>query len=239
MSYRFSRLLLALCLLLVPAGASWADPCVVTDNGSGTVELPPAGCAYLSPNQVHEIIRGLPAGTTIKLAPIHTNFICRKLGLCGTPGGILGGEKEIFNSDVILIAQGTGPGPVGNYQRTITLPLAAVETHTAPRTPGAPVQTFATEMFSLVGQISGDPDFDLLRIVAGTNFGYPSPGQTTLTQLDNGDWKVDSVFDVSYEITFQGSPNGIFKGMGGTSRGRTRMSAAAAPDVTTVPGTNK
>jgi len=42
-------------------------PCVVPDNGGGTVTLPPAGCNYLSPSDVHEIINGLPAGTTVQL----------------------------------------------------------------------------------------------------------------------------------------------------------------------------
>src|SRR5206468_3869207 len=45
--------------------------CVVADNGSGTVTLPPAGCEYLSPSDVHQIIAGLPPGATIELGAIH------------------------------------------------------------------------------------------------------------------------------------------------------------------------
>ena len=56
---RWSHAAATLALLLVPALAA-AVPCVVPDNGSGTVDLPPAGCGYLSPADVHMIIDGLP-----------------------------------------------------------------------------------------------------------------------------------------------------------------------------------
>ena len=64
----------------------------------------------------------------------------------------------------------------------------------------------------LQGQIPpGDPDFDLLRITAGSGFGYPSPGHTTLT-LAPGGWAVDSFFDISYRIDYIGHPGGPFGG---------------------------
>ena len=52
------------------------------------------------------------AGTTIELAPIHTDFICRKQGNpdhCGMPGGgFPGGEVELFDSVLHLQLTGTG-----------------------------------------------------------------------------------------------------------------------------------
>ena len=63
---RTAALVAVIGLALALAGAASADPCVVTDNGSGTVTLPPAGCEYLSPTDVHMIIDGLPPGTTIR-----------------------------------------------------------------------------------------------------------------------------------------------------------------------------
>lgn len=69
------------------------------------------------------------------------------------------------------------------------------------------------------GQVSGDPDFDLLRITAGTSFGLPSPGQTTLTDLGGGNWFVDSFFDITYRIDFIGAPGGILAGMSGSTTG--------------------
>jgi len=67
------------------------------------------------------------------------------------------------------------------------------ETHKAPRTPGAPIQSFDTNMFRVFAQLPpGDADFDLRRITAGTDFGMSSPGHTTRTQWPGGTWAVDS-----------------------------------------------
>ena len=46
----------------------------VTDNGDGTVDLPPTGCPYLSPDDVHMIINGLPPDTTINVGLEHAQF---------------------------------------------------------------------------------------------------------------------------------------------------------------------
>src|SRR5947207_62930 len=130
-----------LCLMLL-TGPAWAQGCSVPDDGSGTASLPPAGCAYLSPNEVHMIINGLPVGTTIRLAPIHQDFICRSPipgSHCGTPGGALGGETESFGSMIHLDMKGTGM--FSGYHRIINLPLNC-QTSTAPRTPHAGVQSF-------------------------------------------------------------------------------------------------
>ena len=65
--------------------------------------LPPQGCEYLSPDEVHVIVDGLPIGATIELAPIHKDFICDPgygglctiplpPGTCEGPGGGLGGN---------------------------------------------------------------------------------------------------------------------------------------------------
>ncbi len=249
------------CRAVLPAGGGpggepdggprGPNPCVVPDNGGGTVTLPPAGCAYLSPDEVHMIIDGLPPGTTIEFAPIHQEFICRgqqPTGVCSfpvpipgvdcdQPGGSLGGQQEC--SDSILQASLTGTGALAGFNRTIIVPLI-FETHTAPRTPGNPVQSFDTEMFRMRGQIFGDPDFDLLRVTSGTDFGLPSPGHTTLTQLPNGDWAVDSFFDITYRIEFVGAAGGPLAGMSGTTTGTIRMqTGGGAPTCEGVcpPGT--
>ncbi len=198
------------------------DPCVAPDDGSGTVVLPPEGCDYLSPEEVHMIIDGLPAGTTIELDPRHTAFICK--GNCAQPGGSFpGGQQENFESTLVLQLEGTDT--LGNFRRTLRVP-AAVETHTGPRTPGEPVQSFPTDMFSLLGTLpAGDPDFDQLVVTAGTGNGLPSPGQTILERLPSGDFQVDSFFDIEYRIDFVGAPGGVLDGMSGSTTSVVRVTA--------------
>jgi hypothetical protein len=88
------------------------------------------------------------------------------------------------------------------------------------------VQSFDTEMFMLQGQIGGDPDFDLLRVTAGSGFGLPSPGHTTLTRIGQpgSPYAVDSFFDVFYRIDFIGAPGSQLAGMSGSTTGTIRMS---------------
>jgi len=241
-------------LVTPPAGnvaAGGPNGCIVPDNGGGTVTLPPAGCDYLSPDEVHEIINGLPPDTTIELAAIHKDFICNRqpgaAGVCSFTdlvdckevGGSLGGEKECSDSTLELTMTGKCTGdvnPLCTYNRTLSLPVS-FETHVGPRTPGNPVQSFDTDMFMLQGQTGiqvgiGDPDFDLLKITAGSGFGMlPSPGHTTLTRLPGGSWAVDSFFDVFYEIEFVGTTTNtaspFFNMPGGSTTGTIRMATTA------------
>jgi hypothetical protein len=213
----------ALAGVLLATPFAHAVICIVPDNGSGTAQMPPqCFSGYLSPAQVHMIVNGLPPGTTILADTTHRDFF----NVTSGPGGNLGGEAEQFSSFAGINLQGTGA--LSGFNRSVGFQLQC-QTHIGPRTLGAPVQSFATDFFGMQGQLPpGDPDFDLLRITAGSAFGMPSPGHTTLTRQPGGNWAVDSFFDITYRIDFIGHPGGALGGMSGSTTGTIRMSTGEA-----------
>lgn len=222
--------------LVLAAGAAHAasqkPPCKVVDDGSGTVELPPDNCGYISPEDFHKIdLSGIGPNTQILLDPSHNFFICGRED-CSTPGGTLGGEVELFGSR--LTFRLTGTGALSGWSRTISVP-ANCETHTGPRQVGARVQSFPTAMYRLEGVLTGDPDFEYLHIRAGEAFGLHSPGKTTLTLQSDGTYLVDSTFSMTYTIDFRGTPDGALGGYEGASTGTVVMEAAASSDADTPP----
>ncbi len=142
--------------------------CIAPDNGLGTADLP-ALCSYVALLDGMRIIDGLPPGTTIEIDPVLTGFG----GIIRTPGGALGGEILQFNASLLMQLQGTGT--LLGFSRNVNIPVT-VEIHNGPRIPATSPQSFPSELRKLQGQILGDPDFDLLRITAGNDFGMPSPG---------------------------------------------------------------
>jgi hypothetical protein len=226
--------------------AAGTNPCDVVDNGTGTAALPPAGCEYITRGEVLEIKNGLPPGATIELESIHKNFVCGNQlatcsvalapGTCEAPGGSLGGNVECFQSEFLLSIRGTGA--LAGFSRTISLPMD-VEAHTGPRNPGDPLQSFSSQMMRFQGEIFGDPDFCTFRIRAGDNLGLPSPGSKLLSDNGDGTFEVDSFFDITYEIDFQGCPGSILEGLGGTTTGAARLETGDPANETppvAVPG---
>jgi len=209
--HRQLRHLLVPALVLALAGPA-AAACSVPDNGTGTIDLPPA-CpdGWEGPMA---IVDGLPVGSTISVAGALNDFS----GASEVAGGTLAGQLQSFGGNLHMAL--TGTGSLAGFNRLVALPCT-IETHSAPRTPGDPVQSFDTVLFMMQGQITGDPDFDLLRVTAGGGFGMPSPGHTTLTRegAAGTPFDVDSFFDITYRIDFVGAPGGSLGGMSGSTTG--------------------
>jgi len=215
-----------------------SQPCEIPDNGTGTITLPPIGCDYYPPDEVYMIIEGLPPGTTIELDGPLTDFICCPScplcsmplppGECEMPGGSLGGHGDCFESTLDLTVIGTGE--LTGFTRSIAIPVFC-EVHTGPRTPGDPVQTFPIRMYRMQGELFGDPDFCTFSITAGLDYGLPCPGQTTLTELPSGDFAVDSFFDITYQIEFEGCVGSQLEGYMGTTTATIRIETERLPAV--------
>jgi hypothetical protein len=226
-------LLLALALVLAVPSADARVRAVAAENGSGTTDHPPyAPLGYQSPDEISIIVNGLPGGSQL----IGRLSVEPSAPGAWVPGGSLGGRRQVFGGRVHVRLVGTGA--LAGYVRTVTMPINTGETHTAPIVTMGTTQQIATDLFMLQSQIIGDPDFDLLRITGGTNFGLPSPGGTRLDLLPSGDWHVDSFFDITYRVDFVGAPGGPFAGMSGSTVQQTRLQEGrsirdlcVAPDI--------
>ncbi|MFW9817842.1 MAG: hypothetical protein ACFFEW_18145, partial [Candidatus Thorarchaeota archaeon] len=212
----------ALCHVDITSGGG--NPCVVPDNGTGTADLPPVGCEYVDPYADWMIIDGLPEGTTIEMDGILMDFVNITTG----SGGSLGGEYQQYDATLDLTVSGTGD--LAGFNRHLAVPVT-LETHSAPRTPGDPVQSFATVIYQMQGQLFGDPDFCELIVRAGNNLGLPGPGHTTLSELAGGDFAVESFFDVTYQIEFDGCPGSLLQDYSGITTATIRIKMGAEPPL--------
>ncbi|TPW16720.1 MAG: hypothetical protein FD129_645 [bacterium] len=225
---RFTRLLphsalpiFCLFLAAVPTARAQVDEacCVAPDNGGGTALLPAplgdGGCIYFGTT---EIVDGLPVGTTIQIDASYGAFS----NVVEVAGGSLGGTVSDF--DAVFTMSMTGTGTLLGFNRFIAIPLNNGNNRISwsPRMPFAPVQNVLGDLERLSGQVLGDPDFDLLRITGGTNFGMSTPGQAQLV-TSAGDWAVSSFFDVFHRIDFVGAPAGSLAGRSGSTTRQRRF----------------
>jgi hypothetical protein len=190
---------------LVLASAAQAAPIYVVDDGTPNhIALPPGDYAGTS---------GAFEGFDADSAWLDIELRLRSNGSVETPGGALGGHVQTWTGAVLELTLFGGSFP---YYRTLSLPVQVV-THSAPRSgpvPGVGQLVVAQQLRFLSAELTGDPDFDLLRITAGYDLGMPSPGQTTLEipyDVVTEYW-VDGFFDVDHAIEIVGAAGGPFAG---------------------------
>ncbi len=210
MKLRIPMFALALVFIAALPHSTFGQCCLAPDNGSGTVDFP-ADCPYDHAFVPMMIIDGLPPGTTIELRGPITDFY----NVANSAGGTLGGERCTFDAYIDWTV--TGTGDLAGFNRHLYVPVSG-EIHIGPRNPGDPVQAFPAKIFALEGELFGDPDFCTFRIRSGDTEGLPSPGHTVLTEYPDDDFNVESFFDITYEIDFEGCPGSQLDGYGGTTR---------------------
>jgi hypothetical protein len=191
---------LALSATTLPRDAFAQPPgpcCLVPENGQGTADHPPS-CLIGYTGQMF-ILDGLPVGS-------HHRDRRHARGVHGAgagPGGSLAGMKETWTAT--LKCSMTGTGALLGFNKVIDIPIGTGESHSAPRSRCAGAVVQYRHVRDAGADPIGDPVFDLLRVTAGTNFGLPSPGHTTFTQVGFA-YSVDSFFDITYRIDLRRSP---------------------------------
>ncbi len=151
-------------------------------------DLPPAGGAYLTPEDVHAMYGG--GALTIVLSLVqHRPF--GPGGAHAVPG--TNDEIEDFNStiDGMVSVNGGPAAPAVGTGPVQTLVHGKI---------GNVTGTFATEMLAL--DITGNSPFGPFKIRESPTL--QSTGQTSITDIGGGLYKIDSFFDVFTELSIDG-----------------------------------
>lgn len=161
-----------------------------------------------------------------RLAPARALLV--RMNLLATPGadlypgGTLGGELSVGYDQLVL--EIIGEGAWSAYRRTVTLPVQTF-VNWGPKADHQARQGRAADVHFLYGQISGDPDFGLLRVTGGSGFGMPSVGHTLAEKQANGDYQFDSQYDLTYRVEWSGASGGLLAGESGAVQATLEMQA--------------
>ena len=185
------------------------NACISQDNGFGTVDFPDPLCGFVSDMRilVEDIF------TSIHIDEMSLQNISN---IVTVPGGSLGGDLITFDADVVLPMEGVGP--LAGFSRFPTVFTPDIQIETAPTIPGEPIQIFDANLVKLETIMIADPDFNSFELRMGSTFGLPCPGEIKLHRLGapGSNFNVDSFFDISYQIEWQGEPGSLLEGLGGS-----------------------
>jgi hypothetical protein len=198
---------------------------------STSVSSPPAASAKardkglppeppLSPDQYHAALKDplRPLIDKCRLVLKHKRLACATSDL----GGPLGWKLENATSEVEarLLCNGL------DAPFSFDFPNVNFTVAVAPHSDEAEGQSFDTQMYSIEGVATNVPGFASIRLVGGSNNGYPSPGHTTLIPTGTeGVYVVDSTFTIGYRIEYVGAEGGPLEGGSGTIEGTATMKA--------------
>ena len=186
-------------------------------------ELPPDG-AYRTAADVHAEFQG-PDLHVILQDVSHRAIVTSPVARWGVDGN----EHELFDSTLTATAIVTSDS-LGLFEAVVPLTLnGQVETVVFGKAANA-TGTFQTEILwmSLSGQIPGGP---LIVIQESPNL--PSAGRTSLNDLGNGQFEIDSFFDVFTELSVDGGVSFV------AANASTRVELAPDPLLVTLHGTTK
>lgn len=214
-----SVVLVGVLLAAVPAVAQ--GPVVVPPDASGWVCLPPVEAEYVA--YLVKMFHSLP-DPSWKANVKHQRFVnsCKQ-----EPGGSLGGDVETFDSDVAVTVTKADGSVAAEEGLTVHIPVRSI-THTSKQDPGAKRQTLQTAMWNLEGRIENQGGWKYFAVIAGEENGLPSPGETTLTRLEDGNVAVESFFKIRYRVEYLGAEDGPYAGLQGSGEGETMMRLQAA-----------
>lgn len=192
-----------------------AAPCEVTPEPNGDIILPPAGCSYQGNiDTIHAVLATAKPDTKIIIDANHWEFLCQAghLKYCTRKGGPLG-QIEEFESALTLNV--TVVSPSGSTSGSVTIPTQVKVASGPLNAISGPFNT-PTEMLQIMGSGSDGFFFDSLTITAGSDFGYPSPGQVSIGPISpNGTVSLQSSFDIGFRMEFTGAPGGPLDGLDG------------------------
>jgi len=151
----------------------------------------------------------VPGRLYVAEGPIHYSRIQTEILSMSLSSGVLdpispttlpGGTYELDSFFDVFVELSIEGGPVGMARLSGPVGFEIV----VPDEPFGEAGTFDTEIVSMSLRGSAGGPFGQMPVEIRENPELPSPGRTTITRLDDGQWQVDSFFDVFTELSIDG-----------------------------------